>query len=482
LPSARQSASLPGVRSAYPRNILFTHKNILFTNTIYKSIPELRFKMVKLDENVKELFASMRSMVGKTISPAHKVELRAKVYRLIELLPIETINTSGSTLLVKAAEHGDKELVHFLLRKGANIEGGMVEGGLTPAIGLTPLMAASSKGHVEIMTILLDAGADIFAFSRDSANALGFAINSRNVEAVKLLITNGLTGYISNAEGTPLHTAAACNSAPILSLLIEHGVGDISAVDEEGRTALHHACCFYNRMGKDEIAASLAVLLDHGAAIDQLSRNGQSALYFAVDSSKISAVLVLLGRGANVALVDTYGQTALHKARSVEMVTALLAKGAPVNATDSEGKTALHCRAAYGDGENVPAARALLQAGADVNAIDKNGDAPLHIWAKDHYYAEVAFAQLLIDHGADVAAHNNANQRPSDVARTGSTNHAFLLAAEEAQRNNHRYKRPRLEDLQPPAAIVAGTEAAAAAEEEDESEDDSDDEDDDEDD
>jgi hypothetical protein len=106
----------------------------------------------------------------------------------------------------------------------------------------------------------------------------------------------------------------------------------------------------------------------------------------------------------------------------------------------------------------------------------------LHYWANSLYsFPAHEIAQLLIDHGADVAAHNNANQRPSEVAKTYSTQRTFLLAAEEAQRNNHRYKRPRLEDLQPPAAIAAGADAAAAEEEEDESEDDSDDGDDEED-
>jgi hypothetical protein len=128
----------------------------------------------------------------------------------------------------------------------------------------------------------------------------------------------------------------------------------------------------------------------------------------------------------------------------------------------------------------MPAARALLQAGADVNATDKQGEVSLHQWARSYFNPVEGFAQLLIDHGADAAAHNNANQRPSDVARSDRIR-TFLLAAEEAQRNNHRYKRPRPEDLQPPAAIAAGAEAAAAAEEEvDESEDDSDDDDDDE--
>jgi ankyrin repeat protein len=123
-----------------------------------------------------------------------------------------------------------------------------------------------------------------------------------------------------------------------------------------------------------------------------------------------------------------------------------------------------------------------LQAGANVNAIDKYGDTPLLLWARSYLDNRThEFAQLLIDHGADVAAHNNAGQRPSDVARAGSSR-AFLLAAEEAQRNNHRYKRPRPEDLQPPAAAEAAAVTAAEQEEEvDESEDDSDDEDEDED-
>jgi serine/threonine-protein phosphatase 6 regulatory ankyrin repeat subunit A/serine/threonine-protein phosphatase 6 regulatory ankyrin repeat subunit B len=331
------------------------------------------------------------------------------------------------------------------------------------------------------MTILLDAGADIFA-SRDSANALCFAIKSRNVEAVKLLSTNGLKAYHDRLHGTPLLTAASCNSAPILSLLIEHGIGHVTAVDNQGQTALHHACFSYIRVRKNEITASLAVLLDHGAAIDQLSRNGQSALHIAAEHGKLPAVLLLLDRGANATLADRNGRTALHDAvcryralSAVEVVTALLAHGALVNAVDKEEKTPLHFCASRGNLAFIPAARALLQAGADVNATDKKGEGPLHYWAKDYLEPFEGFAQLLIDHGADVAAHNNANQRPSDVARTGSKR-TFLLAAEEAQRNNHRYKRPRLEDLRPPAAVVAGAETAAAEEEEDESEDDSDDE------
>jgi ankyrin repeat protein len=270
----------------------------------------------------------------------------------------------------------------------------------------------------------------------------------------------------------------------MLSLLIEHGA-DVSAVDAYGRTAL----LLLAGWGVDA-TASFTILLDHGAAIDQLSHDGSSsALHYAAGARNTKHVLFLLGRGANAALTDSNGLTALHKTAGrfgpapVEIVTALLAHGASVDAVDGQGRTPLHHRVGHGMygytmDADVPAARKLLQAGANVNATDKNGDSPLILWARHNRQSTHEFAQLLIDHGADIAAHNNEGQRASDAASSDSSR-AFLLAAEEAQRNNHRYKRPRPEDLQPRVEPAAEQEQE---EEEDESDDDSDDEDEDEDD
>jgi ankyrin repeat protein len=318
---------------------------------------------------------------------------------------------------------------------------------------------------------------------------LYFAICSDNIEAVKLVLGSGLQSYCDESRGTPIHTAASHKNAPILLLLFDELVfGDVSALDEEGYTALQVAIRSnirgYHLPVTTETCttASLTALVDRGAAIDQLSRFGEPALYIAAKAGNLEAVLFLLDRGASATFADRGGTTALHHAAhsSAEMATALLAHGAQVNAANRQGKTPLHyCAACYVVGGAVPAAMVLLEAGANVNATDNDGNIPLHNWAQRHFRPEVEFAQLLIDYGADVVAHNNANQRPSDtfvdIART------FLLAAEEAQKNNHRYKRPRLEDLQPRAVVAARAEAAAAEEEEDESEDDSDDEEEDED-
>jgi ankyrin repeat protein len=488
--------------------------------------------MGKLDGNVKKLFADLKEMATESTKPGRKNKLGAEVYRLIELVDVNSVNTAGETLLCKAAGVDDAELVRHLVQKGANIEAKAKEN------SLTPLLAACQRGNVEIMKIFIDAGADLSASCvlwNRSRNALYFAIKSRSVEAVMLLLGNGLKTLDDESYGTPLHEAVAVEathrSAPMLSLLLEHGVRDVSALDHQGRTALQRVAYSLSNNVTD-ITASLAALLDHGAAIDQLtydgqsalhyaakkgntpavlyllgrgaaidqlthdgqsalhyaakkgntpavlyllgrgaaidqpSHDGQSALHYAIEDSHKSTALCLLGRGANVALADSRGRPALHKACSEDIAKVLLDHGALVDAVDRLGRTPLHSCATRDDGSIFTF---LLQAGANVNATDKDGDAPLHTWARV-FQSHTRFAQLLIDHGADAAARNKANQRPSDVARSGSMRLPFLLAAEEAQLNNHCYKRPRLEDLQPPAAI-------AAEEEEDESEDDSDDED-----
>ena len=130
-------------------------------------------------------------------------------------------------------------------------------------------------------------------------NALCFAIQGKHIEAVQLLLTSGLKAYHDASHGgSPLHTAAYHRHAPILLLLLEHGVGGVSSLDSWGRTALHNVC---RRPGTTDIVDSLTALLDHGAAIDQLSRDGRSALHYAVENNHTSGALFLGAPAGDVA-------------------------------------------------------------------------------------------------------------------------------------------------------------------------------------
>jgi ankyrin repeat protein len=404
-------------------------------------------KCVQMTEDVKRLFSVLRTMAGrkKPCSPKSGALLRTEAFHLINIVPIDSKNSNGESILAKAAEIGDVETVTHLLQKGAKFD---------DAGGLAPLLVATCAGKVDVMKVLIDAGANLRAFStlqpkgdnpahflpREN-NALYYAVRAENVEAVKLLLSSGLKSY-QQAMDTPLHTAAA--SPAILSELIRHGA-DVSAVDRYGRPPLHFAA-------SADTAASLealTILLDHGANIDQTNdvgavyvEAGQTALHLAVEAGNLPGTLLLLGRGANAAIADIKGNQPLHVAYTVDVTMALLAHGAPVNATNNEGATPLHGKALY-----FLFIRELLKAGANVNATDAAGDSPLHYCVRRLNLSQATdAAQLLIDNGALVLARNNAGERPSDVAYDKGVR-AFLLAAEKAQEDSHSDKRVRLGDL-----------------------------------
>ena len=134
-------------------------------------------------------------------------------------------------------------------------------------IGDTPLHWPSHNNHVEIMTMLLDAGADIEA---DEINCYGGKplhwASEHAPAAVRLLLERGADVNSRNRKSdsdfcgmTPLIMNATQHNdcAEATELLIAAGA-DLSATDARGKTALAHA----TERGLSRI---IAVLLRHGA-------------------------------------------------------------------------------------------------------------------------------------------------------------------------------------------------------------------------
>jgi ankyrin repeat protein len=141
------------------------------------------------------------------------------------------------TPLKQAAAAGDAARVRALLAAG------------TPAdepshVGVTALMIASRRGHVEVMQLLLAAGADVN--NRDDVvnewTPLVHAVHKRQTRAVRLLLEAGADPDLRMGGGaTALMFAAAYGDTETVRELLAHGADPRAEAKGGTVTALSNA-------------------------------------------------------------------------------------------------------------------------------------------------------------------------------------------------------------------------------------------------
>jgi len=112
--------------------------------------------------------------------------------------------------------------------------------------GFTPLALAAHFGHLEVMRLLIDRGAEVnrVATHRLAVTPLHAALFGRQVDAALLLIERGADVALARggsgwkrAGWTPLHYAAGMGFSTLVQPLLDRGA-DPSRADEEGKTPL----------------------------------------------------------------------------------------------------------------------------------------------------------------------------------------------------------------------------------------------------
>eukprot|EP00794_Sanderia_malayensis_P005571 gene5571-6259_t len=382
-------------------------------------------------------------------------------------------DTAGrkSTPLHFAAGFGRKDIVEFLLQKGADVH-------TRDDGGLIPLHNACSFGHVEVTLLLLRHHADINARDNWNYTPLHEAAIKGKVDVCLVLLQNKADPSIKNTDGktacdladsaaklvltgeykkdellesarsgceeklkvlltplnvnchasdgrksTPLHLAAGYNRIRIVELLLENGA-DVHAKDKGGLVPLHNACSY----GHYEVTE---LLVKHGANVNAMDLWQFTPLHEAASKSRIDVCTLLLCHLADPTIVNCNSKNAMDLAPTRELMEKLFYEFRGHSFLDAVKSgdmgrvkktfdqdllnfrhpytmdTALHYVAVSNVSKRKCMGEFLIKKGADVNAANKEKMTSLHLASECGF---VDMVELLLKSDARVNALDNVGQ------------------------------------------------------------------------
>lgn len=322
-----------------------------------------------------------------------------------------------NTALAFAAFEGKAAVVDLLLRTGADPNAQDFPGipGLIPKWdgrynipdGLPPLQLAARKGHLDVVKLLVEHGANVNLLPNRDGSVLASAMRGPYppMPILQYLLESGADPAI-DADGTALRIAAeriAKDRRPFWCLL-EQG-GNAYARGQALNSALYTLCAHTEYTF--DLSAEIDLLLSKGA--DPNARDGDygTALQASCYYGNIEIVTLLLDRGADVNAQSGWYGTALQAAckrhSSRDLVKLLLERGADINAIGGEYGTALQaaCFLTFNDSGRLETMKLLLEHDADVNLRGGKYGTALYAAVESGNLESVL---LLLEYGADINA------------------------------------------------------------------------------
>uniref|UniRef100_A0A8R1HXB3 ANK_REP_REGION domain-containing protein n=1 Tax=Caenorhabditis japonica TaxID=281687 RepID=A0A8R1HXB3_CAEJA len=264
--------------------------------------------------------------------------------------------------------------------------------------GWSPLLEACARGHNGVANILLKHHARIDVFDEMGRTALHLAALNGHLSIVHLLLTyKAFVNSKSKTGEAPLHLAAQNGHVKVVNVLVQDHGASLEAITLDNQTALHFAAKF----GQLAVSQTLLAL---GANPNARDDKGQTPLHLAAENDFPDVVKLFLkmkhnnNRGVLTA-IDHNGFTCAHIAAmkgSLAVVRELMMidKAMVIQAkTKTLEATTLHMAAAGGHANIV---KILLENGANAEDENSHGMTALHLGAKNGFVAILeAFDKVL---------------------------------------------------------------------------------------
>jgi len=161
---------------------------------------EMLIKQAQKSSGIKKIGDELRKAVMQ--NDANKVRQMCQS----KSCPVDAANFEGTTALIKAAIHEQVDIVDILIAAGASVN-------LSDDRGRTALMLAAANGSIASMQALLGGGCDCGAVALNGWTAFAYSAEGGHLEACKLLFDAG------GAHVTVLGKAVGALIRPELTLL-----------------------------------------------------------------------------------------------------------------------------------------------------------------------------------------------------------------------------------------------------------------------
>ncbi|MDP0589957.1 MAG: ankyrin repeat domain-containing protein [Candidatus Endonucleobacter bathymodioli] len=362
---------------------------------------------------------------------------------------------SEGGLLTCAIPFGNNKLIELLIESGAKVN-------ILNADQYMPLHKAVRYGEIEIVKILLNAGADVnhkclsihildgrgnvretfCPIPSDFITPLQIAILSADFEIVQILLNKKANpNAFIKCKYTPFDMAVRVNSNDILTELILAGA-------KMSTKNLWNGRMLQNAVATSRSPEVIQTIISNGAqdSIDLAPFDGYAPLSTAVRNKSNDLVKVLINNGADLNWRYSNGDRPLHMAaygineetivdrKNIDIFEILINARVDVNCQNQHGLTPLMIivkkpRRLDESNDTIDTIKLiismLLSKGADINMIDEKGYTALHHAAK---HGNSDFATLLVNYGANPNIKNSEGYTAVQCAAIA--NHIHIMRPE----------------------------------------------------